>query len=441
MAFPRDFMWGVATSAYQIEGAVEEDGRGESIWDRFTRMPGAIKDGSSGAIACDHYHRYREDVALMHRLGVQAYRFSVAWPRVIPQGLGALNPAGLDFYSRLVDALLEAEIIPFITLYHWDLPQALQERGGWDSRATVEAFVRYADVVTRHLGDRVRFWLTHNEPWCIAFLGHHLGIFAPGVRDLGVALQTAHHVLLAHGQAVPVMRQNLGPEAQIGIGLNLTPAYPATDRPADEAAARRFDGYFNRWFLDPLFKGSYPQDLWDYYGAHVPRLSPADLGAIAAPLDFLGINYYNRVRAADAPELEPPQVEDVPDPASPRSADREIYPEGMYDTLLRVHRDYGVAAIYVTENGAAFDDPPPARGTVQDSPRRAFLQTHVDQAARALQNGVPLKGYFVWSLLDNFEWASGYTLRYGITYVDYTTQQRTVKASGDWYRDWIGRNT
>lgn len=440
MNFPHDFTWGVATSSYQIEGAAREDGRGESIWDRFTHTPGTIKDGNTGDVACDHYHRYPEDVALMQSLGLNGYRFSIAWPRVIPAGTGAINQAGLDFYSRLVDALLEAGITPYVTLYHWDLPQALQDRGGWNSRETVDAFVEYADLMTRHLGDRVKHWMTHNEPWCTAYLGHLWGMFAPGIRDIQTTLQVSHHLLLSHGRAVPVMRANLGADAMIGIAPNYSPAYPVpgSANPDDEAAARRHDGFFNRWFLDPLVGRGYPQDMWDLYTSQGARIDvqPGDLDAIAAPLDFLGLNYYDVAWLAHDPG-QPLENRYVPNPALERTADREVYPPGMYAMLTRVHRDYNFPALYITENGAALNDVISPDGKVHDPQRTAFLQAHFAQAARAIEDGVPLRGYFIWSLYDNFEWSSGFTLRYGLTYVDFATQQRTVKDSGLWYRDFI----
>jgi beta-glucosidase len=431
--YPHDFYWGVATSSYQIEGAVSEDGRGESIWDRFSAAPGAIEDGATGAVACDHYHRYREDVTLMQWLGVNAYRFSLAWPRILPEGKGRANAAGLDFYERLVDTLLDAGITPFATLYHWDLPQALQDRGGWTNRDTAYAFVDYTALVLARLSDRVHTWITHNEPWVASFLGHYFGLHAPGWRDLNATLQVAHHLLLSHGLAVPVIHEAGG---QAGIAPNLTPGHAASDDPADLAAARRHDGYTNRWFLDPLAGKGYPQDMWRYYGRAVPTLAAGDLEIIAAPTDFLGVNYYSRRLAADNPTGKAPQVRTVVDRKRPRTLDREIYPEGLHEILLRLHEEYAFPALYITENGAAMPEQV-ADGRVDDPPRRAFLEDHFAQAARALAAGVPLRGYFVWSLLDNFEWAQGYSLRYGIVHVDYDTQARTPKASAHWYRAFI----
>jgi beta-glucosidase len=434
--FPADFIWGAGTSSYQIEGAAFEDGRGASIWDRFARTPGRITAGSNGDIACDHYHRYRDDVALMQSLNLQAYRFSIAWPRIIPHGTGAINQAGLDFYSRLVDALLEAGIQPIATLFHWDLPQALQDQGGWANRDTAYAFIPYTEAVVRKLGDRVKMWSTHTEPWCTSFLSHQIGMHAPGLKDFRTAVQTSHHLLLSHGLAVPVIRQFCS-GASVGLAPNFTPAYPAADRPEDIAAARRFDGWFNRWFADPLAGRGYPQDMWDYYGADVPQLQPDDLEIIAAPLDWLGVNYYNHAYVVDDPGGAPPQARSVPDARCEHTADREIYPEGLYDTLLWLHRNYHFPALYITENGAAYDDVLTDEGRIHDEARIRFFQAHFEQAARALKDGVNLKGYLIWSVMDNFEWSAGYTIRYGVCYTDYVTQRRYPKDSALWYRDFI----
>jgi beta-glucosidase len=433
--FPDNFVWGTATSAYQVEGAAAEDGRKPSIWDTFTHTPGVIEDGSTGTVACDHYHRYREDIALMRSLGITGYRFSVAWPRVLPDGTGAVNQAGLDFYDRLVDELLAAGITPFVTLYHWDLPQALHDRGGWAVRETAHAFVEYARVVAERLSDRAPYWMTHNEPWVAALMGYYMGIFAPGQRSLEIALQVAHHILLSHGLAVPVIREAGG--THVGIAPNLAPVVPASHDPADQGAARFIDGNLNRWFLDPLAGKGYPEDMWAAYGDAVPTVEPGDLDIIATPIDFLGVNYYSRVLVAHDPDGDPPHVRIFTDPDCPHTADREIYPEGLYETLARVHQEYDFPVIYITENGAAFPDQVAADGGVHDADRIAFLEAHFAQAARAIEAGVPLKGYFIWSFMDNFEWSRGYDLRYGITYVDYATQQRILKDSALWYRDFI----
>ena len=432
-SFPSDFVWGAATSAYQIEGAWDEGGRGESIWDRFSHTPGRIARGDTGDVACDHYHRWREDVVLMKELGLKAYRFSLAWPRVLPEGRGRVNPTGLDFYSMLVDELLEASIEPFVTLYHWDLPQALQDQGGWPARLTAEAFVEYADLVTRRLGDRVKHWITLNEPFVSAFIGHLEGRHAPGHSDLGEALAAAHHLLLAHGWAVPMVRGNVT-GAQAGITLNLGGQVPASPSFVDRAAAWQRDGVLNRWFLDPISGRGYPADIVAYYGHLMDFVQAGDLEAIAVPLDLLGVNYYTRniVRSKQVAEAE----------NSPRTAlakpERtemrwEVYPDGLYDILGRVHFDYRFPALYVTENGAAYADQIDFDGSVQDPDRISFLKEHFMAAARAIAAGVPLRGYFVWSLLDNFEWGHGYWKRFGLVYVDFPTQRRVLKSSAHWY--------
>jgi beta-glucosidase len=432
--FPTDFRFGCSTSSYQIEGAVAEDGRCESIWDRFCAMPGRIRDGSSGAVACDHYHRWPQDLDLALELGVDAYRFSIAWPRVVPGRRGtAVNQPGLDFYSRLVDGLLERGLQPWATLYHWDLPQAMQDAGGWAERDTVHAFVEYADAVTRVLGDRVKHWITHNEPWCTAFMGHLDGVHAPGVRHLGQAVQVCHHLLLSHGQTVPVIRSNVA-GAQVGITLSLHPISPATASAADCAAAARHDGLRNRWFLDPLYGRGYPADTLQLLGTDVPRVQPADLAQIAAKTDFLGINYYFPEVVADAPDQGPVGTRVVDQPGLERTAfGWPVSPEGLVTLLERVQRDWSPSSIYLTENGSTYDDVPGPDGSVNDGQRRSYLARHLAAAREALRRGVPLKGYFAWSLLDNFEWAEGYERRFGLAYVDYRTQRRTLKASGHWY--------
>jgi beta-glucosidase len=441
--FPERFVWGVATSAYQIEGASSDDGRGESIWDRFCRSPGKVAKGASGDVACDHYRRYRDDVGIMRGIGVKAYRFSIAWPRILPRGRGEPNPRGLDFYSRLVDTLLDAGIEPFVTLYHWDLPQTLQDEGGWPHRATAEAFVEYADVVSRRLGDRVKRWITHNEPWCASLLGHQEGKHAPGWRDWPAALLASHHLLLSHGWAVPVIRANVK-EAEVGITLNLTPAEPASPSAADLDSCRHFDGYFNRWFLDPLYRPHYPEDMLADYAAdgRLPKdwaaqVRPDDLTAIAAPTDFLGVNYYTRAVLRSQAVAEKDNLHRLifPAPASERTEmGWEVFPEGLHRILHRVHLEYAPGPIYVTENGASYPDGPGPDGRVRDGRRLRFLREHFRAAERAIAAGVPLAGYFVWSLLDNFEWERGYDQRFGIVWTDYATQQRIPKDSALWYR-------
>jgi beta-glucosidase len=431
--FPPDFTWGAATASYQIEGAAHEDGRGESVWDRFCATPGKVRNGDSGERACDFYHRYPDDVKLMRELGLDAFRFSIAWPRVVPSGRGAVNEAGLDFYDRLVDELLANDIEPFATLFHWDTPQALEDAGGWPSRGTAEAFAEYAEAVARRLGDRVRYWITHNEPWVHAWIGHSWGQHAPGRTSEADAVAAAHHLLLSHGWATEVIRAAVT-GSQVGITLNLAHSYPASQTPEDEAAAWEVDGAANRWFLDPLFKGAYPPDLLERNELVVPVLQNGDLATIAAPLDYLGVNNYFRFvvsAGADGPRME--RV----DESEHTDMGWEVYPDGLHQLLVRVARDYSPQAIYVTENGAAFGDVRVHDGHVHDPERTAYLQSHTDAVARAIADGAPVKGYFVWSLLDNFEWAHGYSKRFGIVYIDYPTLERVPKDSFYWYRDFI----
>jgi beta-glucosidase len=441
--FPADFLWGTATSAYQIEGGAHLDGRGESIWDRLCRRPGAIQDASSGDVACDHYRRSQEDVALMARLGLGGYRFSTAWPRILPSGTGRVNEAGLGFYDRLVDQLLAAGVRPLLTLYHWDLPQRLQDRGGWPARDTAKAFVDYAGVVARRLGDRVDLWATHNEPWCISILGHQVGEHAPGWKDPKAAMAAAHHVLLSHGWAVQALKEELPTAAQVGPVLNLTPSYPASSSEADHDAARAFDGVFNRWFLDPLFLGHYPEDVIQDYRKSgtfepgpLPFVEDGDMQAIGTPFDYLGVNYYSRaiLRSTAIPESQNAPRE-VFEPADEERTDMmwEVFPEGMTELLLRLVRDYRPSTIYITENGCAYGTGPNEDGRIADARRIAFLEGHLEAVHRAMEAGVPVRGYFLWSLLDNFEWAHGYTKRFGITWVDYETQVRTLKDSAHRY--------
>ena len=427
---PSDFVWGAATAAYQIEGAANEDGRGESVWDRFCATPGKVRNGDSGAIACDFYHRYGDDIGLMRELGLDAFRFSIAWPRVLPDGRGRVNERGLDFYDQLVDALLAAGITPFPTLFHWDTPQALEDAGGWPARATAEAFVEYAEVVAARLGDRVRHWATHNEPWVVAWLGHDWGMHAPGRTSERDAVAAAHHLLLSHGWAVDVLRRE-SPGAEVGIVLNLSHVDAASDSPADAAAANELDGTANRWFLDPVFGGSYPADV-----RFEPPVRDGDLAAIAAPIDWLGVNNYFRFVVRAGENGNGPDVV-VPDGAPRTEMGWEVHPESLYTLLMRVERDYAPAAMYVTENGAAYGDVRVHDGSVRDPERTAYLEGHVDAVLRAAADGARMKGYFVWSFLDNFEWSLGYSKRFGLVYVDYPTLERIPKGSFYWYRDLI----
>jgi beta-glucosidase len=432
---PRDFIWGAATASYQIEGAANEDGRGESVWDRFCATPGKVRNGDDGSVACDFYHRYRDDIGLMRELGLDAFRFSIAWPRILPDGRGRVNERGLDFYDRLVDELLGSGITPFATLFHWDTPQTIEDAGGWPSRDTVEAFSEYVEIVASRLGDRVAHWITHNEPWVVSWVGHAWGHHAPGGTSDPDALATAHHLLLSHGRAVDIIRR-LSPGSEVGITLNLDHPYPATDEEADAAAARWVDGLHNRWFLDPIFHGRYPTDMAEEWESIMPTVHDGDLETISAPIDFLGVNNYTSpLVAAD----ENGGRSQIVRRQGVEHTDMgwEIVPDGLHDLLVRVHRDYGPAAIYVTENGAAFPDVRGHDGSVADPERQGYLESYMDAAARAVAEGVPLRGYFAWSLLDNFEWAWGYWKRFGLIYIDYSTLERVPKGSFYWYRDLI----
>jgi beta-glucosidase len=446
--FPKDFLWGTATSAYQIEGAVDVGGRGESIWDRFARQPGAVSDGTNGDVACDHFHRFRQDVAMMKELGLRAYRFSIAWPRVIPDGVGAVASAGLDYYDELVDTLLAAGIRPLVTLNHWDMPQRLQDEGGWPERATVDAFSRYAQVVARRLGDRVHDWVTHNEPWCMAHLGYQTGEHAPGEKDPSRALRASHHLLLSHGRAVPILRAE-SPGARVGIVLNLVPSEPASPSEADAEATRAFDGFFNRWYLDPLYRGSYPADaIADRHAQghlaapELPWVLPGDLPIIGAKTDFLGVNYYSRaVLRSDklAESVNLPRTIAPPTPDRLTDMGWEVFGDGLRRILVRLHTEYSVPCLYVTENGAAYSDGPGPDGRVQDARRVSYVRDHLVAVHRAIEEGANVAGYFLWSLLDNYEWQFGYSKRFGIVWVDYETQRRTPKASAHFYRDVIAQ--
>jgi beta-glucosidase len=442
--FPEGFLWGTATASYQIEGGVAEDGRSPSIWDTFAHTPGAILGGDTGDVACDHYHRYRDDVALMRELGMGSYRFSLAWPRLQPHGRGPLHPGGVDFYDRLLDELHAAGVRPWVTLYHWDLPQALEDAGGWPERDTALRFAEYATVVHERFADRIADWTTLNEPWCSAFLGYASGHHAPGRQDPVASLRAAHHLMLGHGLAVEAMR-SARPELSYGITLNLYPTTAASDDHSDVEAARRVDGQSNRLFLDPVLTGRYPADVLADVDAvaGTDHIRDGDEKQIGVPLDVLGINYYARhvVRAgrpgADL-ERDPswvlaPGVEKVRTGAPRTEMGWEIDPTGLYDILLRVSRDYAAPPLYVTENGAAFADVVDADGHVHDQQRIDYLDGHFRAAARAIADGVDLRGYFVWTLMDNFEWAWGFARRFGLVHVDYATQRRTVKDSGYWF--------
>ena len=436
-AFPPGFSFGVATSSYQIEGAVNEEGRGPSIWDRFAHTPGRVKLDHHGDVACDHFHRMDEDVALLDWLGVDAYRFSIAWPRIFPEGRGQVNERGLDFYDRLVDALLERGIAPNATLYHWDLPDALP--GGWLERDTVHAFADYADAVGARLGDRVALFLTHNEPWCQAFLGYEIGMFAPGRTDLGEALLCAHHLLVSHGLAVEALRTRT--RAPVGIALNFMPTEPASGKSEDVEAALRMDGYFNRWFVEPVTGRGYPEDMVALYGRdRMPEVTDKDLALMATPIDVLGINYYERGVIAHDSTKGLLQLKKITDTGLPRTADREIYAPGLREVLTRMHREYGFSRLIVTENGAAFEDVVEADGAIHDHGRTEFFRAHLDELRQATLQGIPVESYFAWSLMDNFEWSEGYTLRYGLFHVDFATLERRPKDSAHFFRGVTGRD-
>jgi beta-glucosidase len=437
MRFPPGFVFGAATSAYQIEGAADEDGRGPSIWDTFSAVPGAVHSGDTGAIACDHYHRFETDLDLAAGLGLTAYRFSIAWPRIIPDGTGAVNQKGLDFYRRLLDGLHARGIKPVATLYHWDLPQPLQDAGGWASRGTVDRFCDYAQVVLDNLGDAVTQWVTINEAFCAAMVGHLQGRHAPGLRDLHSALAAAHHLLLAHGQAVPIVRGS-APGAQVGLAHLFSDISPASGSAADQAAAQRLDGHENRWFLAPVCSGHYPADMLAWYERQVPIdfIRDGDLGIIATPADFLGVNYYETKVVAHDPGEPYHQAAVLPSTGRLTAGGLDMRPAGLGRILRRVHDEAGLP-LYVTESGAAFHDYADPEGQVRDPDRVDYLTDHLGAALAASQSGVDLRGYFVWSLLDNFEWADGYSRRFGLVYVDFASQGRIPKASARWYRELI----
>ena len=427
------FTWGVATSSYQIEGAATAGGRGPSIWDTFSRVPGAVINGDSGDVACDHYHRYNEDLDLIKWLGVNAYRFSIAWPRIFPQGAGSPNQAGIDFYDRLIDGALERGITPWPTLYHWDLPQALEDKSGWNSRATSERFAEYAHLMAEKFGDRVKNWTTLNEPFCSAWLGYLYGVMAPGIKDLQTAINASHHLLLGHGLATQAIR-SVASDLRVGIVLNLTPAIPLNEN--DELAAKYADGFDNRWFADPVFKGSYPQDIVEGFGKEVP-IHAGDMQSISAPLDFLGINFYTRQTVTLDESAKPLPYRPVMVDGVERTAmGWEVHPESLTNIIMRVHRDYAPKEIYITENGSAWDESV-INDKVDDSRRVSYLERHLEAMLAAKAQGAPVHGYFAWSLMDNFEWAFGYSKRFGIVYVDYETQKRIPKSSALYYRERI----
>jgi beta-glucosidase len=434
---PPTLRFGASSAAYQIEGAVDEDGRGESIWDRFCRLPGAIADATTGDVGCDHYHRWHEDLDLMRELRLDAYRFSIAWPRVQPGGRGALNQAGVDFYRRLVTGLRERGIEPAVTLYHADLPAELQDNGGWAVRDTADRFADYAQLMTEQLGDLVAAWITHNEPWGVAFAGHAQGTKAPGLHDWATAVQAAHHLLLSHGLAVQALRAGR-PNATVGISLNLACARPASASAPDAEAAQRQDEFVNRWFLDPLLHGSYPGDLLARLPAFDVRAE--DLETIATPIDFLGINAYHPDYIRAAPGRLPLELEPAPAPAPRSPLGWHIDPHALSDLLTRLQRDYDVPPIWITENGISDDPDAPLRQRLADQHRIDYLAGHLQAVVAAIAAGIDVRRYFVWSLLDSFEWELGHRAPFGLVHVDFSTQRRTPKQSAHWYRDTISRS-
>ncbi|MGH2331479.1 GH1 family beta-glucosidase [Thermoanaerobacter mathranii] len=439
--FPKDFVWGVATSSYQIEGAVNEDGRTPSIWDTFSKTEEKTYQGHTGDVACDHYHRYKEDVEIMKEIGVKAYRFSIAWPRIFPEE-GKYNSKGIDFYKRLVDELLKKDIMPVVTIYHWDLPQwAYEKGGGWLNRDSVKWFAEYATKLYEELGDVIPLWITHNEPWCASILSYGIGEHAPGHKNYREALIAAHHILLSHGEAVKAFREMNIKGSKVGITLNLTPVYPASEKEEDKLAAQYADGFSNRWFLDPIFKGNYPQDMMELYSKIIGEfdfIKEGDLETISVPIDFLGVNYYTR-NIIKYNENSMLKGENVPAPGKRTEMGWEISPESLYDLLKRLDREYTKLPMYITENGAAFKDEVTEDGRVRDDERIEYIKEHLKAAAKFIEEGGNLKGYFVWSLMDNFEWAHGYSKRFGIVYVDYETQKRILKDSAWWYKEVIKR--
>jgi beta-glucosidase len=438
--FPPGFVWGTATSAYQIEGGWNEDGRGPSIWDTFVHAPGKIIDGSHGEIAADSYHRWQEDIQIMKQLGISTYRFSISWSRVFPNGAPPMNHKGMDFYQRLVDSLLENGIQPIATLYHFDLPQALQDAGGWSTRDTALKFADYAHHVAVSLADRVSTWITINEPMIVASMGYISGEHAPGERDISTAIATLHHLLLSHGLAVDAIRSSSPNPQKVGIALNLTSAFPASDSPEDARAAYRLDTLMNRSTLDPVLLGQYPQEILDLVGMFLPPIEENDLKIISAPIDFLGVNYYTRAVAKSNPDVPFLEFEQVFPESSSYSPMWEIYPQGIYELLRKLWLDYHPKQILITENGIPVAEQMDVDGKIRDMRRIQYLQDHLVQVHRAISEGVPVKGYLVWSLLDNFEWALGYTMRFGLVHIDLNTQNRTIKESGQWFSRVIQQN-
>jgi len=436
------FRWGAATSSFQIEGNIDADGKLESIWDRFCKTPGKIKDMEHAEAACDHYNRWKEDFDLLENLGVNSYRFSISWPRIVQSDLKQANQKGIEYYDKIVDDLLSRNIDPFVTLNHWDIPQKFQDKGGWVERESIKYFLDYVDIITNKLGDRVKNWITHNEPWIIAYLGYNEGTHAPGFKSLQKTLAVNHHLLLSHGLSVPIIREN-SKNSQVGIALNLTPAYPASSSKADKEAAQLFDEQFNAWYLDPLYGKKYPKKIiecWKDRGElknDFDFIQDDDFKVIAEPTDFLGVNYYSRaiIRCSKTDMHKNLPIEIVP--GEKTKFDWEVFPEGLEELLIRLKKDYSPESIYITENGASYDYNVQEMGKINDTKRIEYLQSHIHACKRAVEKGVPLKGYFCWSLMDNFEWSEGFNHRFGLVHVDFDTQKRIPKHSYKWYRKFL----
>ncbi len=434
--FPGDFLFGVATAAFQIEGATKEDGRKPSIWDAFCNMPGRVYERHNGDIACDHYHRWEDDLDLIKDFGVSAYRFSIAWPRIIPDGTGPINEKGLDFYDRLLDGMKRRGIKAFATLYHWDLPLTLMGNGGWTARSTAYAYQRYTETVIKRLGDRLDAVATFNEPWCSVILSHLLGIHAPGEKSMEATLHAAHYTNLAHGLGVQAIR-DVAPELPVGIVFNAQSIFAASDSAEDQAAASRAEDFHNGMFFGPIFKGAYPQSLIEGLGPLMPPVEDGDMEIISEKLDWWGLNYYSPLRVAADPNPDAPYPAHVPaPPVHPEKTDIgwEIDPSGFIQVVRNLYGAYDLPEFYITENGACYNMEPGEDGEIDDQPRLDYYADHISVAADMIEEGFPLRGYFAWSLMDNFEWAEGYKMRFGLTYVDYETQERTVKKSGLWYK-------
>ncbi|HUO36240.1 MAG TPA: GH1 family beta-glucosidase [Candidatus Acidoferrum sp.] len=431
--FPKDFFWGASTAAYQVEGAWREDGKGESIWDRFSHTTGTIKGAFTGDVACDSYHRYMEDIALLKEMNQKSYRFSVSWPRIQADGTGSPNQKGLDYYSRLVDALLEAKIRPLTTIYHWDLPQALEDKGGWPNRETSDRFTDYSEIVAKSLGDRIDTWAIFNEPYIFTALGYYTGEHAPGRTNVADFLRATHVVNLAQGKAFRAIKA-ARPKARVGTAFSTTYAQPKTDSPADKEAAERYHALANVWFLEPALRGEYPKILATQITPEMLGIQPGDMDTVKAPLDYLGINYYTRTIVSDADEMKMLHLHTGPGHQGPKTEFAwEVWPDGFYQLLTRISNDYEKPPIEVTENGCSYGDTPDANGRVTDKRRIEFCRGYIGAVARAMRDGADIRGYSHWSLLDNFEWAEGYTQRFGLSFVDFRTQERTLKDSGKWY--------